>query len=241
VLLAVAVLVAGAAISVPLVGGLLNAGLAAVEEPAEPRTAPTGTPGAAPAERGLTQPGPDVVPYVDEGLLRPGEWPARRTADGTCRYDGGLVVTLVHPGDVHCGDTEHEYARRQQLTVDATLGGPGACAAVWFLADDRGAYQVNACARRYEAVWHGKGGRTALRTYPLDRPIDVGAAFQLGVEIRGQDAVLVRDAEVVGTLPLRNRPPADGGHLRLGVHGDPATGAAPYRVTFRDVTLYSLE
>ncbi len=244
VLLAVALLVAGVAIAAPLIGGLLSAGIVADEEPSDPRAAagdPTDAPSGGPAERGLTQPRPDAVPYVDEGLLRPGEWPARRTADGTCRYEGGLVVTLVRPGDVHCGNTENEYARRQQLTVDATLGTPGACASVWFLADDRGGYQVNACARQFEAVWRGTGGATTLRTYPLDRPIELDAAFQLGVEIRGSDAVLVRDAEVVGTLPLRNRPPVDGGYLRLGVHGDPTAGSAPYRVTFRDVTLYSLE
>jgi hypothetical protein len=126
--------------------------------------------------------------------------------------------------------------RVQLLTRDS-------CASIWMrFAQFRG-YQVRVCEHNVYVGTHKGEVIEVLKTFPLDdAAIGLGApATRITVSIVGEVLEVLRDGELVGTVPVQDKE-ITGGRVVLGIYTErSAPVQGPYAVAFNDVKVWPID
>jgi hypothetical protein len=92
--------------------------------------------------------------------------------------------------------------------------------------------------------WHKSTTVKVLRTLFLDEALEIGSEEPRRVAVTAKGAVVTVeiDGRPLGTVPLRD-PDILGGKIAMGIYNEQRGPgeSEPYRVTFTDVDIWSLE
>ncbi|MFI7543926.1 serine/threonine-protein kinase [Actinoplanes sp. NPDC049599] len=204
-------------------------GLSDVDTGGDPAAGPIAV--AAPAPRAVR--GPGIVDRLD----RPAQWTARTSGtEGTCVFDGELVITTGDAAEAGCPGPTDSFAGDQSIEVAVTVRNPGSCALVWFRAVDRSGYRLAACPDVVRLDLADGGNDTTL-TKVASRAFRLGHRERLRIDLRGTLATVT-----IGDTPTFQTPITDpglvAGQVRLGVRSETAEGAA--QASFADAEFRSL-
>nr|WP_296069325.1 serine/threonine-protein kinase [uncultured Actinoplanes sp.] len=216
-----------AALTGPLISHLIHAGAGAPSAAiVASRPAPTApSPAADPVVHG---------PTVVDSLDLDGQWSNEEATTGSCRHDGGLVVTTT--SEVRCiYGPEEVFPSRQTISVLAQLA-THSCAAIYFRIASDGAYRIAVCPDKVTlAVHDGEDGASTLTT--VARPTATGtAAHGITVSADESQATVTVDEELVLRGPL-DRPALVSGMVTFGALKE--GGGRGARVRFNQANLRS--
>jgi predicted Ser/Thr protein kinase len=210
-----------------------------------PRGNPADAVGPLPTDVSSAPVAPSEQLLIQDGLSRPWYWQAKAQGSekAACTFsDGALVARRAEKGLYKCAGPADDVPTDFHVEVGVRLLTANSCAGIWFrFAPFRG-YLVRVCENTIFVGTHkSQGGVSTIRTFPLDRPLVVGAAAtEIGLRAVGAELQLERDGSPVGTVALTD-PEITGGRVLLGVYterGAPQIG--PYQVAFSDVRIWGL-
>jgi hypothetical protein len=182
---------------------------------------------------------------IQDDLSRPWYWQAKTQASekAECSFeDGAMVAQRAEKGLYKCAGPADDVPTDFHAEVGVQLLTTDSCAGIWFRFRPYRGYLVRVCENTIFVGTHkSQGGVTTIRTFPLGRPLVVGAAAtEIGLRAVGSELQLERDGAKLGTVPLTD-PEISGGRVLLGVYterGVPQTG--PYEVAFSNVRIWGL-
>ncbi|HWS31680.1 MAG TPA: serine/threonine-protein kinase [Actinoplanes sp.] len=184
----------------------------------------------------------DTETEIFDPLLAPALWQPYQNDDGTCSYDGALVLQTAT--SIEC-DSGPDRALAGDITigVDAEMSA-GACTSLWFRwsADGENGYSAMVCAE-YVSVQiknDGKIAHTELRSVDdgtLTRlAIEDDGPHPITVQVTGDDVTVSVDGREIMTADLSLGDPAGARHTSGTVtFGALTVNDQPVRVTLRNV------
>jgi hypothetical protein len=185
-------------------------------------------------------------PTIEDSLMGPRFWTASKDKKekAECGFDSGLAVRRETPGTYRCDGPDDLLANDQRVDVGVQLLTKGSCASIWFRFQVNRGYQVRVCQDRVYVGWHKSTTVKVLRTIFLNDAITIGSdePRRITVMARGAVATIDIDGLLLGTVSLKD-PDILGGKIALGIYNEQrGTGESePYRVTFTDVDIWSME
>ncbi|GAB4058789.1 serine/threonine-protein kinase [Catellatospora paridis] len=242
-------------LTVALLTGALPAGFAAAPSPtASPSISPTPSP--SPSASAPPSPTPSVslspsaspqpsrpTPYRVEKLNKAVSWPERADdADGaTCRYDNqSFLVTTQKDWSYQCSgpdDNRDDF----RVEVEVALVDEGACAGIWFRYRALRGYELRVCREKVRMVRHGDGdpdtGRTLMDFPPLEKPLVLGKFTKVTIAGAGSQFRVYVGTKELTRVPVENAQFGEG-RVILGVSTEGKVGVAPWRVRFRNISLW---
>ncbi|WP_433292884.1 serine/threonine protein kinase [Actinoplanes sp. CA-030573] len=206
---------------------------------------PPGSPADAVGPAPVTPVSPDERLIIDDALSKPRYWqpkdlPAEKAQ---CSFTGGaLVAHREEKGLYRCSGPADDVPADVHVQVGVQLRTPNSCAGIWFRFVPWRGYLIRVCANTIFVGTHKQdGGVTTIRSFPLERPLVVGAApTEIGLRATGPEVEVERDGTTLGSVGL-NDPSIAGGKVLLGVYterGVPQKG--PYEVAFSNVRIWGL-
>ena len=187
---------------------------------------------------------PDADVLLSDALTGERLW--RATSDeregAACSFKGALVVRRESRGVFRCRGPEDNEPADLQAEVRVRLLTPDSCASIWMRFAQNKGYQVRVCERNVYIGTHKSTDTEVYKTLPLDdRPIDVGApATLITVTVDGDTLEVLRDGELLGTVPVKDKE-IRGGRVMLGIFTElnaPVKG--PYEVAFNDIRIWPI-
>jgi hypothetical protein len=105
-------------------------------------------------------------------------------------------------------------------------------------------YQVRVCEHNVYVGTHKSDDIEVLKTFPLDdHAIGLGGpGTRITVSVVGDTLEVLRDNELVGTVPMQDKDIRGGGRVVLGIFTEryaPAKG--PYQVAFNDIKIWPIK
>jgi len=194
---------------------------------------------------GIGEPDPDATPLLADPLTQGRLWQATSipSEKASCSFAGGLVARRETRGVFRCRGPEDTAPADVQAEVRVQLLTPDSCASIWMrFAQNRG-YQVRVCEHNVYVGTHKGDVIGVLKTFPLDdAPITVGApATRITVSIVGELLEVLRDGELVGTVPVQDKE-ITGGRVVLGIYTErSAPVKGPYEVVFNDIKVWPID
>jgi predicted Ser/Thr protein kinase len=162
---------------------------------------------------------------------------------GSCSFDGGLVVRRNSPGSFRCRGPQDAEPDRLRTEVNVRLLTKGSCAGIWFRFRPYVGYQLRVCESRFLVGTHKDADAEVYRTFPLDDPVEVGGPpTKITLNVLDDTVEVLRDGVTVGTVPLTDADIGGGGRVVLGIFTEPAGPghAPPYAVAFDHITITAL-
>ncbi|MEU8080529.1 serine/threonine-protein kinase [Catellatospora citrea] len=245
-------------LTVALLTGALPAGFAAAPSPtASPSASPTPSPSpsasATPSATPTPSPSVSLTPsaslkpsrpmaYRVEKLNRPVSWPVRTDdPDGaTCRYEQqSFLVTTLKDWSYQCSGPD-DNRQDFRVEVEVALVDEGACAGIWFRYRALRGYELRVCQDRVRVMRHGDAdgvARTLMDFPPLAKPLVLGKFTKVTISGAGaQFRVWVGTTELT-TVPVESAQYPEG-RVILGVSTEGRVGVAPWRVRFRNISMW---
>jgi predicted Ser/Thr protein kinase len=188
---------------------------------------------------------PDAKLLLSDSLLQRRLW--QDSTDprekASCSFRGGLVVRRETKGVFRCRGPVDAEPDDLQAEVGVRLSTPNSCASIWMRFSPYRGYQVRVCEHNIYVGTHKSTDMQVYKTFPLDdRPIDVGApATRITVTIAGEILEVLRDGELVGSVPVQDKE-ITSGRVVLGIYTErDAPEAGPYEVVFTDIKIWPID
>jgi len=188
--------------------------------------------------------GPDDRLVVADPLQGVRLWQATSFAPekASCSFDGGLVVRRETRGTYRCQGPQDAEPADLQAEVGVRLLTKNSCAAIWFRFRPSVGYQVRVCENNIYVGTHKNSEVEVYKTFPLDDdPIGLdGAPTKISLTVAGSSVEILRDDELVGTVPLTDKE-LTGGKVALGIFTERnAPEQGPYLVRFNDIKIWRI-
>ncbi|WP_155370523.1 serine/threonine-protein kinase [Catellatospora vulcania] len=245
-------------LTVALLTGALPAGFAAGSAPsaspsasasaaASPSASPSASasPSPSPSASPSPSPSPSLRPYRVDKMAKPGNWPERNDDPNgaTCQYvNKSFEVTTLKDWSYQCSgpdDTLDDF----RFEADVTLVDEGACAAVWFRYRNQLGYEMRVCQDKVRFMRHDVddpgNGRSLLDTAltaPL-KPLALGRSTRIAILATGSEFRLFLGGQEITQVPVVNDLFLEG-RVILGVSTVGHEGVAPWRVRFKNVSMW---
>jgi len=179
---------------------------------------------------------------VSDSLQSVRLWQATTFApeQASCSFDHGLVVRRETRGSYRCQGPQDAEPADLQAEVSVRLLTGNSCAAIWFRFRGSVGYQVRICEKNIYVGTHKNSDVLVYKTFPLDGdPIGVdGPPTKITLTVAGSAVEIVRDDELVGTVPLVDKE-LTGGRVALGLFTERnAPEKGPYQVVFNDIKIW---
>ncbi|MEU7906773.1 serine/threonine-protein kinase [Actinoplanes sp. NPDC049118] len=230
-----------AAVALLVLAVLAIGGAAATYWPRDEATGRTigGSPTPVPPE-----PDPEADVLLADPLLQQRLWHPSSDAreKASCSFDGGLVVRRETRGVFRCRGPEDAEPDDLQAEVGVRLLTPDSCASIWLRYSPYRGYQVRVCEHNVYVGTHKSTELKVYKTFPLDdNAIGVGApAIRITVSIVGETLEVLRDGELVGSVPVQDKD-ITGGRVVLGIYTErDAPLQGPYEVAFNDIRIWPI-
>ncbi|MEV0457070.1 serine/threonine-protein kinase [Catellatospora methionotrophica] len=243
-------------LTVALLTGALPAGFAAAPSASmSPSASPTPSPSPSLSPSPSTSPSPSLspspsatpkpskpAPYRVEKLNRAQSW-SMRTDDpdgATCRYGNqAFEVTTLKDWSYQCSGPDDTLADFR-VEVDVALMDEGSCAGIWFRYRALHGYELRVCEDKVRLMRHAdddpSNGRT-LVDIPLDKPLALGKFTRVGISAAGLRFRLFLGGKEITRTPFENAQFTEG-RVILGVSTVGKEGASPWRVRFRNISMW---
>jgi predicted Ser/Thr protein kinase len=187
---------------------------------------------------------PDANLLLSDSLLQRRLWQESTDPDekASCSFNGGLVVRRETKGVFRCRGPEDAEPDDLQAEVGVRLLTQHSCASIWMRFSPYRGYQVRVCEHNVYVGTHKSADLKVYKTFPLDdAPIGIGApATRITVTIVGDTLEVLRDGELIGSVPVRDEDIV-GGRVMLGIYTErdaPIDG--PYEVVFNDIKIWPI-
>ncbi|GIF25309.1 hypothetical protein Ate02nite_80390 [Paractinoplanes tereljensis] len=232
--------VAVAALILAVVAGAM---MLVLGSPAGERASASESPADGPSSAPAVTANADVL-MIDDSLTGPRLWEAKSlpAEKASCSFDGtAMVAHRDTKGVYRCSGPDDGVPDNFRVEVGVRLLTEDSCAGLWFRFAPWHGYLLRVCEKNIYLGTHKDQAVATIRTFPLDAPIEIGAA-PTTIEVRavGNQATVLRDGIEVGTVPLTDAE-ITGGRVLLGVYTE--RGAAengPYDVAFSNVKVWGL-
>jgi len=190
------------------------------------------------------EPDPDTSVLLGDSLLQRRLWEESSDADerASCSFAGGLIVRRETKGVYRCRGPEDAMPEDLQAEVGVRLLTANSCASIWLRFRAFRGYQVRVCEHNVYVGTHKSTETAIYKTFPLDDgPIGVGApATRITVSIVGDILEVLRDGELVGSVPVQDKEIV-GGRVVLGIYTERNSPVAgPYEVAFNDIKIWPI-
>ncbi len=183
---------------------------------------------------------PSAEPLISDSLRADRLWAARTYDKYRCYFDNALIAHRDNTDPMRCQGPDDVIPADVRAEVTVRLITANSCAGIWFrFAGNRG-YLARICANDiYFGTHKSRNGILTTRTFPLDRPVALGANTRITLTAVGSSLSIQRDGMPVGVVAL-NDPEITSGRLVLGEFADrDADPIGNYEVAFTDIAIWA--